>query len=84
MSFRRTQRLRNLNSGPVKPHESVLQLHHSRWCQDHVSKDFRPLASLGVTILDSYLARPPLRARLFGARANLGLGRNLPPEISNR
>ena len=50
-------RLRNLNPGPVKPHESVLQLHHTRRRQYHVPSDFRPLAEfilrkvegLGVT-----------------------------------
>ena len=38
------KRLRNLNSVLVKPHDSVLQLHHSQWRQDHVPRDFRPLA----------------------------------------
>lgn len=34
--------LRNLNPEPAKPHESVLELHHSQWCQGHVPRDFRP------------------------------------------
>ncbi len=37
-------RLRNLTPGPLKPHESVLQLHPSQWPQDHVPRNFRPLA----------------------------------------
>ena len=59
MSFRKTQRLRDLKSGSVKPYESVLQLHHSQWRQGHVPKDFRPLASLGVTVRDNFLERVP-------------------------
>ena len=55
------KRLRNLNPGPGKPHEPMLQLYHIQWRQDYVSRDFRPLAEfilsnaegIGVTFLDS-------------------------------
>ena len=49
--------MRNLNHGSVIPSESVLQLQHSPWRQDHIPQDFRRLAEfilsnaegLGVT-----------------------------------
>ena len=41
----------------------VQEEHHGQWRQDHVLRDFRPLAALGVTFSDSYqLRRSPTLA----------------------
>ena len=47
-------RLRNLDPGPLKSHELVLQLYHSQWRKDHVQKRFRPLADFTLSNAEGF------------------------------